>query len=1043
MLFINQIASSQEQRNDWENPEVVGINKVAPHANYTPFDNVSDALNKTRYESEFVKLLNGKWRFNWVIKPDERPMDFYKADFNSESWDLIDVPSNWEMKGYGVPIYTDVNYPFPNNEPFIPHDYNPVGSYITTFTVPKNWKGREIFIQFGGVRSAMYLWINGKKVGYSQDSKTPAEFLLNKYLKPGENKLALEVYRFSDGSYLEDQDYWKVSGIERDVFLYSVPKVHIEDFFVHTNLDAKYIDGDFKLDLNIKNSSNKNQRAKVEIEILDDKNQHKSVAKFKRKVKISKMSSLELNFAELIKNPRKWSAETPNLYTLVLTVSDNKGKNKEVLSQKIGFRTSEIKHGLLTINGVPIDIKGVNRHEHDMVNCRVITEESMIKDIELMKKFNINAVRCSHYPNQMKWYELCDKYGLYVVDEANIEAHGCEPYNPKKTLADKAHWKGAFMARTKAMLERDKNHASIIIWSLGNETGRGQNFAATYKWIKSRDLSRPVQSEDAGYGEFTDIYCPMYAKFDKVHKYLLKPRKRPMILCEYAHAMGNSVGNLQDYWTLFDKHENLQGGFIWDWVDQTILKRDKKNREIMAYGGDLGVFKVVNDSNFCANGLIASDRTLHPHIWEVKKVYQSIRFEPIAFSNEIKITNRYDFINLNKFMFTWEIVGDGKVVASNILPTIDLLPKKTITIVPEIPNFKCASGVEYFIKIKAQIKTPEPFLPKGHIVAWEQFKLPKYEELPKVETSNLAKLKTVTSKESITVTNKKFSVVFEKATATMSSYNVDGVEFVTKGLRPNFWRSTVDNDLGNGVAVKSNVWKNAGKKPLKTSIEILSESKNSVTIKTISEVASDEYEFSTTYKIFGNGDIIVSNVFTPGTKVLPELMRVGMEMNLPVEFNQVTWLGRGPQGNYSDRKTGYPIDVYSGSVWSQYHSYVRAQESGNKTDLRWISVHNSSNTGLMVIGEQLLSGSAHQFYNSATDYVPDGMDTRKHGNDVEKGDVITLNVDLKQRGVGGNNSWGAHPHSEYRLPVKRYSYSFILHPFVKTVDVIKESKIRY
>ncbi|MDH5468126.1 MAG: beta-galactosidase, partial [Candidatus Aminicenantes bacterium] len=554
---------------DWENPAVVGREKEPAHCTYIPYADVQTALKNKLAQSPYYKSLNGLWKFSWVRKPADRPVDFYKDEYDVSQWEEIKVPGNWELQGYGVPIYTDEEYPFPANPPRIPHDYNPVGSYRRGFTVPEDWNSRQVFLHFGGVKSAMYAWINGKEVGYSQGSKTPAEFNITRYLREGQNTLAVEVYRWSDGAYLEGQDYWKISGIEREVFLFSTPNVMVRDFFVLGDLDESYVNGKLMVTVKMRNYTPEiPKNYSLRMELLDANNQPVFEAPLSEEIKFEGLNEAEIRFERIVENPARWSAETPNLYSLVLSLLNDSGQVIEVVGCRTGFRKVEIKGGQLLVNGLPIMIKGVNRHEHEPETGRVVSEEYMMKDIRLMKQFNINAVRTSHYPNVPRWYELCDQYGLYVVDEANIESHGMG-FHPDRTLANKPEWKKAHMERTIRMVERDKNHPSIIIWSLGNEAGDGVNFESTYAWIKKRDPSRPVQYEPAGLKPHTDIVCPMYKQIQHLEEYLSRGLDdRPLILCEYAHAMGNSVGNLQDYWDYFEKHRELQGGFIWDWVDQ-------------------------------------------------------------------------------------------------------------------------------------------------------------------------------------------------------------------------------------------------------------------------------------------------------------------------------------------------------------------------------------------------------------------------------------------------------------------------------------------
>ena len=1040
ILFYQGIfAQEKAMVNDWENPQVIGINKEKPRASYFAYRSLKNALKNSKENSEYYINLNGTWKFNWVRKPADRPVDFYKTNYDISNWKDIKVPGHWELQGYGVPIYTDVSYPFPNNEPNIPHDYNPVGSYKRDFIIPENWNGEEIYIQFGGVRSAMYLWVNGKKVGYSQGSKTPAEFNLTNYVNVGVNQLAVEIYRFSDGSYLEDQDYWKVSGFERDVYLYARPKTHIQDFFAHAGLDKTYTDGQFKLEVELNKTDATIETKTVNIQVLDGK----TIIIDKNITTNLKQGANQIDFEATITKVRKWTAETPELYDLQISLKDSDNEDIEIIRRKIGFRTSEIKNGLLQINGVPIVIRGVDRHEHDADNGRVITEKTMIKDIELMKQFNINAVRNSHYPNRERWYELCDEYGIYLVDEANIEAHGCDPYNKEKTLANKPNWKKAFLDRTQSMFQRSKNHASIIIWSLGNETGRGQNFHATYDWMKKHDNSRPVQSEDAGLESNTDIFCPMYDRIWEMMKYAEKVQTRPLIQCEYAHAMGNSVGNLKDYWDLIYKYRQLQGGFIWDWVDQTFRKVTEKGDTIFAYGGDMGIYKIQNDSNFCANGLITGDRKVHPHIWEVKKVYQPIAFEKIDHSsNQFKIINRHDFIDLTSFNFNWTLKEDATVIASGKLNNIALKAHEEKVITIPYPAIEAKAGKEYFLEFQAHSKEKQPLVPQGHLVAWEQFQLPVSKAISAKAVKNLEKVKLKDNKDELIITTKGIQMKFSKKTGSLNSYKINGTELMAQDLKPFFWRAVTDNDLGNGMPIKCQAWKEAGANAKVLSFESKKLSNQVIEVTVSLDLAAVSSKYQTRYLVYGNGDIKVQNTYHPESNDIPMLPRLGMQMQLPKSFNQIEWFGRGPQENMSDRKTGYPVGHYKSNVEDQYHPYVRPQETGNKTDLRWMALFNNKSLGLMVIAESELSGSALAFDYKEL-YHSGKEKPQKHGAEIKTGDVISWQIDYKQMGVGGDTSWGAPVHSEYSIPAQDYSYEFILRPINGEKDLNKLSKNRY
>ena len=1024
----------QAQPKEWENQRVNQINREPIHAHFVPYASEKAALAKDA-SAERRHSLNGTWKFHFAKNPDSRPATFYEEGFDVSGWKNIDVPGSWELQGFDAPIYTDTRYPFPANPPHVPSDYNPVGSYVTTFTVPENFKGEDILLHFGGVESAYYCWINGQFVGYSEDSRLPSEYLINKYLKPGENKLAVEVYRYSDGSYLEGQDYWKYSGIERNVMLIARPKVRIKDFELLADLQNEYKDGAFQVKFTLDNRQNV-KGSTIQVKVLDG---NKEIASARLTAR-SNADTL-LSFAKDFPDVKRWTAETPNLYTLVVNTLNKKGAVTESFVQRFGFRKVEMKHGMLHVNGTPILIKGVTRHEHDMHKGRTISVESMIQDIRLMKQFNINAVRCCHYPNYEEWYELCNEYGIYLVDEANLESHGMMD-TEEGTLANMDGWDIPFMERMERMVERDKNITAIITWSLGNESGYGKHFETIYHWTKKRDTSRPVQYEGGGVKGLSDIYCPMYGRIWLLRQWANQRQQRPLILCEYAHAMGNSVGNLNDYWELIYKYDNLQGGFIWDWVDQTFAIKDKKGHDIQAYGGDMGFVGIVNDSNFCANGLVAADRSLHPHIWEVKKVYQYIHFKGIPFTaNRIQVTNYHDFISSDSYNYTWAVKADGKTLFEGKLDVPVIAPHQSAEVVVPIPEIQPQAGTEYFLHLSARTKQDAPLVPKGHLAASEQWQLPVQARgvSPEKATGTLTIEETP---ESIHITGNSVSLSFSKASGEMNSYRIGGKEYLQEGLRPNFWRGLTDNDVANGMDERCNTWKSAGDKLQLTGVTIQpSAGKEQVTIRSAYKMPEQDAQTLVTYTVYADGIVKTDFAFTPGEKVLPEIPRVGMRMILKGEYDQMTWFGRGPQENYWDRKSGADIDLYKASVWEQYHPYVRAQETANKTDVRWAALQNKDGEGLLVkTASHPLNVSAWNFPMKDIEYIP-SMLQHIHGGSIEKKDMVWLNIDSKQMGVGGDNTWGAQTHPEYTITPEAQSYSFYLIPVDRQTDLVKQAKL--
>lgn len=1015
-LASSGLIKAQKQGNhDWENTEIFAVNKEPAHASFSPFDEESTELWRDKFDSPFIQTLNGTWKFNFVKKPADRPKDFYQSTFDVSGWADIKVPGNWELQGFGTPIYTDVSYPFPANPPFIPNEFNPVGSYKRTFTIPAHWDQKEVFIHLGSVKSAFYIWINGEKVGYSQGSKVPAEFNITKYLHAGDNSVALEVYRWSDGAYLEDQDYWKISGLERDVYLTARPKFHLFDFHLKAGLDREYRDGQFQLTTTFR--GDKKDGDQVQVKLMDGS-----------MVLLDNTQAAEstVTFSSTIEDVKAWNAEVPNLYTVIINHKNKSGEIIESLTRQVGFRSVEIAGGQLLVNGKDILIKGVNRHEHDMHTGRVVSRESMELDIRVMKELNINAVRTSHYPNHEDWYDLCDLYGMYLVGEANIESHGMG-YEPDKATANQPMWKNAYLDRVERMVRRDKNHPSVIIWSMGNESGDGPNWAACYELIKSIDDTRPVQSEDAGDAEYTDIICPMYARPWHLKRHTNHLQTRPLILCEYAHAMGNSVGNLQDYWDLIYKYEQLQGGFIWDWVDQTFAIKDEAGNDIWGYGGDMGFAGVVNDSNFCANGIVAADRSLNPHAWEVKKVYQNFHFESVPMAaNMIKVTNRYDFRTSANYHFKWSIEEDGRIIQKGEL-TMPLLAAGESTIV-EVPykSIQPKPGAEYFLNLKALLAEDEPMLSAGHLVAAGQLQLPVGIPAQK-QVMDAGSIKVKNKKQQIHIQAGRVQLTFDQSKGTLTSYQLNGQELLKEEVRPFFWRAVTDNDLGNSASSRLNIWKEAGERMQAGSCEVMKQTEGQVQVVATLKDEKSESVMTTSYTVYADGTLKVDNQFTAGSRNLPELPRLGMKVLLDPSLSQVEWLGRGPHENYTDRNTSAFVGHYSGTVWEQYFPYVRPQETGNKTDVRWMSVTNENGNGLLIQGAPTLSANVLPFRYEEL-YHKRKDEPNKHGGSIQQGDVNTLFVDYAQIGVGGDNSWGARVHPEYCIPAKDYSYSFTIIP---------------
>lgn len=1031
--------STTAEVNDWENPEIFQVNREPPRATFYAYENRQLAKSGKRESSRYFRSLNGEWKFNWVRRPDDRPADFWKSDFDDSGWGTIQVPSNWELQGHGVPHYVNIPYVFPADQPRIPHDYNPVGSYIKTLKIPGDWKGKQVFLHFGAVSSAMYLWVNGQKVGYSQGSKLPAEFNITRYVEAGDNKIAVEVYRWSDGSYLEDQDSWSLSGIDREVFAFATPDTHIRDFTVTSDLDKGDRNGDFALELDIAGIRAGMAPAEVTIEVSD-----KDGVVFSKSQTIETGDDARFQVAGKIAGVKPWSAETPNLYQLIIEARI--GQDTQVIEQAIGFRSLKMENGQFLVNGVPVTIRGVNRHEHDPRTGKALSLESMVRDIQLMKQLNINAVRTSHYPNDPRWYELTDQYGLYVLDEANIESHEYMDTGNKAAKEDgsareryhlgyKPEWEASHLARVANMVERDKNHPSVILWSLGNEAGLGPTFEKSAQWIRDNDPSRPVTY--GGWGtvdghsplDYVDIYTPMYDFIHEMVDYAESNPGQPMIQAEYAHAMGNSVGNLQEYWDVIYRYPQLQGGFIWDWVDQTLFKTNDEGVEIMAYGGDFGESPRPDSDNFLANGLIQPDRTLNPHAWEVKKVYQPLKFEADnPGSLEFTLWNRHDFLSADKFEIRWRLLKDGRQIAEGEAPTLDTGAGERDKFRLHLPEYEIDPSAEYHLTIEALAKEdpsegPAPLLDRGHIIAWDQFQLSAPAKAV-AKTQSGRKVSIEGSDHSLTVRGENFSVQFDKSSGEMVSYQINGKELLRKGLTPNLWRAPIDNDVA--WMLKDQTWKAATQEVQLVDFQHSTDGAHPAVVTTLHRLGAQTAEFSTEYRILGSGEIHVRARIKPLKKNLPVLPRVGMNLVLKGDYKQLQWFGRGPQENYEDRKTGAAVGLYSAPVESQYHDYSRPQETGNKTDVRWMSLEDERGFGLRIEGGQLLSMSALPLLQS--DLEHDRKSVRLHGAELKPRDLVSVNIDWKQMGVGGDNSWGARPLKKYQIPAAAYSYEFSLVP---------------
>ncbi|MEN6561880.1 MAG: glycoside hydrolase family 2 TIM barrel-domain containing protein [Acidobacteriota bacterium] len=1013
---------------DWENPAALHAGTETPRADFIPFPDAAAALRLQPAASPRYLSLNGPWKFHWSPRPADRPLDFWKPGADVGGWKDIPVPSDWMFQGFDHPIYVNMSYEFAPNPrpPFVPHGRNPVGSYRRNFTLPADWDGMDVFLHFGAVKSFFYVWVNGEKVGFSKDSKTPAEFDITRYLRPGENVLAAEVYRWSDGSYLECQDFWRLAGIERDVYLYAAPKVRIRDFEVRAGLDGAYRNGRLGLAVELGTAGAAAlaaARPSVALTLLDEAG--RKVLTASAPAAGAEGGRAAVRFDRTVPNVARWSAETPALYRLVLELRDGAGKALEAVTARIGFRTSEIRDGHLLVNGVRILLKGVNRHEHDPYTGHVISEESMRRDIELMKRSNINAVRTCHYPNDPRWYDLCDEYGLYVVDEANIESHGMG-YGPESLAKDPA-WGPAHLDRVERLVGRDKNHPSVIIWSLGNEAGDGVNFENAYAWLKKADPTRPVQYERAELRPHTDIFCPMYDSIEEMLEYAATEQDRPLIQCEYAHSMGNSTGDLQDYWDAIESRDQLQGGFIWDWVDEGFAARNARGEPFWAYGGDYGPPDTPSDQNFCCNGLVAPDRTPHPALFEVKKVYQYVKLSAAGLAaGQIGIRNGYAFIGLGGFDLGWEIAASGKAVASGTLRCPAAAPGAGATVRLPLPRFQARPGAECFLNLSVRTREAWAGVPRGHVVASEQFPLgPAVGTEAAAAGTPLPPLTIENGPRFLRVLGGDFAVRFDRLTGGLDSFVHEGTELIGAGIEPNYWRAPTDNDFGNQMPRRLNVWRQASLYRDLTALEARGTAPGRVTVTVAYALAGGQASQTLEYAVGGDGAIALrSTLVLKAGANLPELPRAGIKLALPGAFDRIAWYGRGPFENYRDRRTAAFVGLYDMTP-AEPCPYVSPQEFGNRTDTRWLAVRDGLGRGLLVTGDPLFEFSAHPFWPEDLTQPSRGS---KHPPDVQRRDLTCLTLDHGQMGVGGDDSWGARVHPQYTLPAGDYRFSLVFRP---------------
>ena len=1023
------LSANAQTFKEWQDESVNEVNRAAMHTHFFAYENAEKAGSDVKENSKNFMSMNGSWKFFWVKNADQRPTDFWKVGYNDKGWDDMKVPAVWELNGYGDPIYVNVGYPwrnqYTNNPPHVPTEKNHVGSYRREFVIPADWNGKDIVAHFGAVSSNMYLWVNGKFVGYSEDSKLEAEFDLTPYVKPGQkNLIAFQVFRWCDGSYFEDQDFFRYTGVARDCYLYARNKKRIDDIRVVPDLDAEYKSGSLAVNLSLKGN------AAVSLELLDAANKTVATAEVKGAGKQSSVIRVD--------NPNKWTAETPYLYTLRATLKEG-GKVTEVVPLKVGFRKIELKNSQLLVNGQPVLFKGADRHEMDPDGGYVVSRERMIQDIQIMKKFNLNAVRTCHYPDDSFWYDLCDKYGIYVVAEANLESHGMG-YD-EATLAKVPSFKKTHLERNQRNVQRNYNHPSIIFWSLGNEAGYGSNFEAAYDWVKKEDPSRAVQYERSGYEGKTDIHCPMYLNYKDCIKYCEDDSKtKPLIQCEYAHAMGNSEGGFKEYWDLVRKYPKYQGGFIWDFVDQSCRWTGKNGKMIYAYGGDFNRFD-ASDNNFCDNGLISPDRVPNPHMYEVGYFYQNIWTTAADLkAGELNVYNENFFRDLSAYALEWEVMKNGTVVRTGRVENLNVAPQQTAKI--KLDLGKTCACAEWLLNVRYVQKQREGLIPAGHIVAKDQLVLNAY-KAPAMTLQNVTDMNIQTAlpriddanSQCVMIEGENFNIQFAKADGFMDKYMVDGLDMIKEGakLTPNFWRAPTDNDFGAGLQQKYAVWKN----PEFKLTSLKSEMKDGLA------VVSAEYEMPSvsagtklqlTYEINNRGAVKVNQklVAEKGAKV-SNIFRFGMQMVMPKSFENISYYGRGPVENYIDRKWATELGVYNQTVTDQFYAYIRPQENGNKTDIRWWKQLNEAGRGLQFVAEAPFSASALHYTIESLD---SGWEKKQeHSNEVEPANLTNFLIDKVQMGLGCVDSWGAIPREEYMLPYGDYEFTFIMQPINNSIVI--------